>query len=186
MGSQIASDKFTLIDDPTVTDSFGARAFDDEGTPTKRNVIIDEGVLKTYLHNSTTAKKFGAETTGNAGLISPHPWNLIVESGKKSLEELLAEIDQGIYVTNDWYLRYQNYRKGDFSTIPRDGMFLVKNGEISTSIRELRISDNMPRILQSIQELSKSRSWIKWWEVPIPTLTPHALIEDLNFTKSRT
>jgi predicted Zn-dependent protease len=65
-------------------------------------------------------------------------------------------------------------------------MFLLKKGEISTSIRELRISDNMPRILQSIMELSKSRSWIKWWEVPIPTLTPHALIEDLNFTKSRT
>jgi len=182
--SKVASEKFTLIDDPTAKDSFGAEAFDDEGLPTRRNVIIDKGVLKTYLHNSATAKKFGVETTGNAGLISPHPWNLIVEPGEKSFEELLAEVDRGIYVTNDWYLRYQNYRTGDFSTIPRDGMFLIKNGEISASIRELRISDNMLRILQNIIELSRSRSWVKWWEVEVPTLTPYALVEDLNFTKS--
>jgi PmbA protein len=185
IGSQIASEKFTLVDDATVKDAYGARAFDDEGVPTRKNVIVEKGVLRTYLHNSTTAKKFNVETTGNAGLIDPHPWNLIVEAGDKSFEELLAEIDSGIYVTNDWYLRYQNYRTGDFSTIPRDGMFLIKNGEIAASIRELRISDNMLRILQNIMELSKSRSWIKWWEVEVPTLAPHALIKDLNFTKSR-
>lgn len=186
IGCSVASDKFTLTDDPTVPDSFGVKAFDDEGAPTRRNVIIDKGVLKTFLHNSITAKKFGVETTGNAGLVSPHPWNMMIEPGQKSFEELLAETDQGIYVTNDWYLRYQNYRKGDFSTIPRDGMFLIRKGEVSISVRDLRISDSMPRILQSILELSRSRSWIKWWEVPIPILTPCALIEDLNFTKSRT
>ncbi|MDH5795810.1 MAG: TldD/PmbA family protein [Candidatus Bathyarchaeota archaeon] len=185
VGCEVACDEFTLVDDPTVPDSFGVKAFDDEGAPTRRNVIVDKGVLKTYLHNSTTARKSGVETTGNAGLISPHPWNMIVEPGQRSFEELLAETDRGIYVTNDWYLRYQNYRKGDFSTIPRDGMFLIRKGEISSSVRELRISDNMPRIFQNILELTKSRSWIKWWEVPIPTLTPCALIEDLNFTKSR-
>jgi len=175
-----------LVDDPTVVGSFGVKAFDDEGVPTRRNVIIDEGVLKSYLHNSTSAKKFGVETTGNAGLISPHPWNLVIGPGERSFEELLAEIDRGIYVTNDWYLRYQNYRRGDFSTIPRDGMFLVEKGDISSSIRELRISDNMLRIFQNILGLSRSRSWVKWWEVSTPTLTPYALIEGLNFTKSRT
>lgn len=184
IGQEVACDKFTLVDDPTVADAFSVRAFDDEGVPTRRNIIIDRGVLKTYLHNSTTAKKFGAETTANAGLIAPRPWNLIVQPGEKSFEQLLGEIDNGIYVTNDWYLRYQNYRTGDFSTIPRDGMFLIKNGQISASIRELRISDNMLRIMRNIRDLSRSRSWIRWWEVSIPTLTPYAVIEDLNFTKS--
>jgi len=184
IGVEIASEKFTLIDDPTVGDVFGTRGFDDEGVPTRKNVIVDKGVLKTYLHNSTTAKKFGAETTGNAGLIEPLPWNLIVEPGEKSFEDLISEVDKGIYVTNDWYLRYQNYRTGDFSTIPRDGMFLIEQGEIATSIKELRISDNMLRILQNIIGLSKSRSWIKWWEVDVPTLVPYALVKELNFTKS--
>jgi PmbA protein len=185
IGSQVASEKVTLTDDPTVKDAYGVRAFDDEGVPTRKNTIIDRGVLKTYLHNSTTAKKFAAETTGNAGLIVPFPWNLIVEPGDKSFDDLVAEVDKGIYVTNDWYLRYQNYRTGDFSTIPRDGMFLIKKGAISAPIRELRISDNMLRILQNTVGLSRSRSWIKWWEVDIPTLAPYALVEDLNFTKSR-
>ena len=184
IGSQIACDKLSLIDDPTIVDSYGRRAFDDEGVPTRRNIIIEKGILKSYLHNSATAKKYGVETTGNAGLISPHPWNLIVEPGEKSFGELLAEIDYGIYVTNDWYLRYQNYNTGDFSTIPRDGMFLIKNGMLSSSIRELRISDNMLHILKNIQEISKTRTWIRWWEVDVPTLTPYVVVKDLNFTKS--
>ena len=185
IGSEVASKKFTLIDDPTLTGTMGARAFDDEGVPTRRKAIVERGVLKTYLHNSKTAKKFNVETTGNAGIIVPYPWNLIVESGSKTFDELLAEIDDGIYVTNDWYLRYQNYRTGDFSTLPRDGMFRIKRGRIEAPIRELRISDNMLRILRNIIDLSRSRMWIKWWEVEVPTLTPYALISELNFTKSR-
>jgi len=81
-------------------------------------------------------------------------------------------------------LRYQNYRTGDFSTIPRDGMFLIRNGTISSSIRELRISDNMLRILKNIKEIGRTRIWVKWWEVDIPTLAPYVVVEDLNFTKS--
>jgi len=184
LGHEVASQKFTLIDDPTIPNSPGSRAFDDEGLPTRRNVIVEKGVLKTYLHNTTTAKKFGVESTSNAGYIVPTPWNLIVEPGNRSYETLLSEIDHGIYVTNDWYLRYQNYRSGDFSTIPRDGMFLVEKGEIARSIRELRISDNMIRVFSNIIELSRERKWIKWWEVEVPTYTPYALIEDLKFTKS--
>lgn len=183
IGEKVASERFTLVDDPTLSGSIGARAFDDEGAPTRRNVIIDGGVLRTYLHNSITAKKFGVETTGNAGIIVPRPWNLIVEPGSKSFEDLISEVDDGIYVTNDWYLRYQNYRTGDFSTLPRDGMFRVKRGEMISSIRGLRISDNMLRILQNILGLSRSRTWVRWWEVEVPTLTPHALIGEMNFTK---
>lgn len=183
IGKDVASKKFTLVDDPTLPGSIGARAFDDEGVPTKRNIIIDGGILRTYLHNSITAKKFGVETTGNAGIIVPYPWNLVVEPGNKSFDELLSEVDDGIYVTNDWYLRYQNYRTGDFSTLPRDGMFRIKRGEIISPIRELRISDNMLRVLQNIVDLSRFRMWIKWWEVEIPTLAPFALVGEMNFTK---
>ncbi len=184
IGSKVAFKNFTLIDDPTVRDTYGSRAFDDEGVPAKRNTIVQNGTLKTYLHNSTTAKKFNAKTTANAGLITPSPWNLVVEPGGKTFEEMLSGIDEGIYVTNDWYLRYQNYRRGDFSTIPRDGIFRIKNGQINNPVRDLRISDNMLRVFQNIRELSKSRLWVRWWEVSVPTLTPCAVIEDLNFTRS--
>ncbi|MEM2211391.1 MAG: TldD/PmbA family protein [Nitrososphaerales archaeon] len=181
---KVASDRFTLYDDPTIPNTYGSRAFDDEGVPTKNNVIVDKGILKTYLHNTTTATKYNTQTTGNAGLIVPKPWNLIVEQGDKKFERLLSEIDYGIYVTNAWYLRFQDYQKGDFSIVPRDGMFLIKNGSIAYSIKDLRISDNMLRIFQNIEDLSLERLWVKWWEVEIPTLTPYAIVSDLNFTKS--
>lgn len=183
IGESIASDKFTLIDDPTIPRTPGARPFDDEGLPTKRNVIIEKGILKTYLHNSMTAKKFNAETTANAGLIVPHPFNLIVEGGSRSLEKLISSIDNGVFVTNDWYLRYQNYRTGDFSTIPRDALLRIRRGSIEGAIKGLRISDNIISVFRNIRELSRERYWILWWEVDTPIYAPYAVIDKLNFTR---
>jgi len=184
IGQKVASDKFGIADDATLKGSYGAFPFDAEGLPTRRTAVIENGILKSYLHNSSTAKKFGTQSTANAGLVVPHPFNLVVEAGDKTLEDMIRSVDKGIYVTNDWYLRYQNYATGDFSTIPRDAMFLIRNGRIEKSIRELRISDNMIRILQNLSSLTKDRKWVKWWEVEVPTLTPTALIGKVNFTKS--
>ena len=184
LDQRVASEKVGIIDDPTLEGTYGALPFDAEGLPTKRTIIIEKGMLKTYLHNSATAKKFGVPSTASAGLVVPHPFNLVVEGGEKGLEEMIASVDKGIYVTNNWYLRYQNYRTGDFSTIPRDAMFLIKDGKIDRPIKELRISDNVLRLLSNVTELSKERKWVKWWEVEIPTLCPAALIEGVRFTKS--
>ncbi|MEM0452402.1 MAG: TldD/PmbA family protein [Nitrososphaerota archaeon] len=183
IGEQVASKIFTLVDDPTIPRVVGTEPFDDEGLPTRRNVIVRDGVLETYLHNSTTAKKFGVESTANAGLIIPRPFNLLVEGEGRSLEDLIASIDDGIYVTNNWYLRYQNYRTGDFSTLPRDGMFRIKNGSIEYPVKGLRISDNMLNILKGIREISREKYWIKWWEVETPVYAPYIVLEKLTFTK---
>jgi len=183
LGEEIASKIFTLVDDPTIPGTYGACPFDDEGVPTRRNVIIEKGVLKTYLHNSTTAKKFNTETTANAGLIVPQPFNLIVEGDGGSIEKLISGTDDGIYVTNDWYLRYQNYKTGDFSTIPRDALLRIRKGGIDGAIKGLRISDNLLNVLRNIRQLGKERYWISWWEVETPVYAPHAVIEKLNFTK---
>jgi PmbA protein len=184
IGEKIASNRFGIADDATLKGSYGAFPFDAEGLPTRRTAIIDGGVLKSYLHNSSTAKKFGTQSTANAGLVAPHPFNLVVDAGDKTLEEMIRSVDKGIYLTNDWYLRYQNYATGDFSTIPRDAMFLIRNGQLEKSIRELRISDNMIRLLKNVSSLTKDRKWVKWWEVEVPTLSPAAMIEKVNFTKS--
>lgn len=63
-------------------------------------------------------------------------------------------------------------------------MFRIRRGSIESPIRDLRISDNMLRILRSIRGLSRQRYWVRWWEVEVPALTPYALVEDMNFTKS--
>lgn len=183
IGEEVASSVFTLVDDPTIPGTYGSCPFDEEGVPTRRNVILENGILKTYLHNSTTAKKFNTETTANAGLIVPTPFNLIVEGLGEDLDKLISGIDNGIYVTNDWYLRYHNYRSGDFSTIPRDALLRIRKGSIEGAVKKLRISDNMIRIFKNIRQLGRERYWITWWEVETPVYAPHAVIEQLNFTK---
>ncbi|HTY47875.1 MAG TPA: TldD/PmbA family protein [Methanomassiliicoccales archaeon] len=185
IGEPVASEAITLCDDATAVGTYGSFPFDAEGLPTRRKCIIEKGILRTYLHNSSTATKFGVESTANAGLVAPSPFSLVVEPGSKTVDELISSVDNGIYVTNDWYLRYQNYRTGDFSTIPRDAMFLIKDGKIERSVKELRISDNMLGALKRVTALSAERKWIKWWEVEVPTHSPTALLRELKFTRSR-
>jgi PmbA protein len=142
--------------------------------------------LKNYLHNTSTAKKYKTKTTANAGLIVPSPTNTILKEGKISKEKLFKEIKNGLYVTNIWYTRFQNYLTGDFSTIPRDGIFLIKNGEIVKSVKDIRITDNLQKILENITGLSNKQEWIIWWglENQIPVFTPYVLVKDVNITKS--
>lgn len=183
-GKKVCMQSCTASDDPTVEGGLIRRRFDDEGVSTRRRMLIRNGRLETYLHNTTTARKFGEESTGNAGIITPHPWNLVVEPGDMSLDELVREVKQGIMVTNNWYTRFQNPRTGEYSTLPRDAVFLIENGRITRPVSELRISDSIPRQLENIVALSKERRWVKWWEVWLPTLTPWILMRNVPVTKA--
>ena len=126
----IGSKVLTLADDANLPGALGTMPFDHEGLPTKRTTIIEEGVLRSYLHNTSTAAKAGVESTANAGLIAPQPFNLVVEPGRCTLEELIGQVEDGIFVSNDWYLRYQDYARGDFSTILRDAMFVIEGTDL--------------------------------------------------------
>jgi len=184
IGEKIGSEKITVVDDPTIPGGLGEKVFDDEGIPTQRTVIIENGVLRNYLHNSRTAKVAGASSTGNAGIISPHPWNIVVEPGNVKEENMMQKLGKGLYLTNSWYQRYQNYRTGDFSTIVRDGAFYVEDGEIKHPVKGCRISDNLQRILSNIEELSDKLYPIKWWEVEVPTYVPAAIIRNVKITRA--
>ncbi|MCP8309339.1 MAG: TldD/PmbA family protein [archaeon] len=184
INQKVSVDNFTLRDYGVIEGGFGGRGFDDEGFPTCENLIIEKGVLKNYLHNSTTAKKFNTSSTGNAGIIDPHPWNLVVDSGDMSTDDIIKEVKRGMMVTNNWYTRFQNMRTGEYSTIPRDAAFLIENGKIKHPIAGLRISDSFPRQLANIIAISKERRWIEWWEVSIPTLAPSMLIKNVTITKA--
>lgn len=185
VGKQVLSPQLMLEDDGMGQDGMNSRSFDDEGTPTRNTLLVDRGVLKTYLHNIATAKKFNAASTGNAGWIAPGAWNLKVGAGELSQEEALRELKNGIYMVSNWYTRYQNYGTGDFSTICRDGTFLVQGGEIKGALKGARISDNLLRVFGSIESLGKERRWVRWWEVRTPTLIPQMIVPDVNLTKAQ-
>lgn len=185
LGKKVASETVTLRDMPAAY-SMSNRVFDDEGAPTQENVIIEKGQLKTYLHNTSTAKIFKTKTTGNAGIVTPGPWNIEMNPGDMNKEELLKEVRHGLYLTNTWYTRFQNHATGDFSTIPRDGIFQIENGEIKQSLKNIRISDNALRMLNSITGISKERQHVHWWcEADPPSLSPYILMKDVQITTSK-
>jgi PmbA protein len=185
IGQKVAADMVTLRD-AAASYSMGNRVFDDEGAPTKENVLISKGALKTYLHNTSTAMIFKTETTGNAGLIVPTGWNFEMDSGDMSKNEMFREVKHGLYLTNTWYTRFQNYATGDFSTIPRDGMFLIENGEIKQSWKDIRLSDNALKMLNNIVGISKERQHVHWWiEAETPSLSPYILMKDVQMTRPK-
>jgi PmbA protein len=176
VGKKVASEEIALIDDPTI-DSTTTRLFDHEGVPTRRNVMIKKGVLKTYFHNTSTAKRFKTKTTASAGPLiptsfsfaaQPIPLHPILEPGEWATNEIIADTAHGLYLNNTWYTRYQNYATGEFSSIPRDAILSVEHGEIVGAIKNIRVSDNMLNFWQSIDALSKTQEEVYWWDEAAP------------------
>ncbi len=182
LNKKLGSTKVNIYDDGRLINGIGSTKADHEGVPTKKIPLLEKGVFKNYLYNYSTAKKYKAQSTGNAGLISPSPWNLIVENGNYELDEMIKGVKHGLYVTNIWYTRFSNYHTGDFSTIPRDGCFLIKNGKIKESWKGIRISENILHMLKNITKVGNNSEHLRSWEAPIPINSPSILIKNCKVT----
>ncbi len=162
----------------------GGRIFDDEGLPTETTEIVGDGTFRRMLHNSTTARKFGAQNTANAGIVAPRPETIVYGEGQIELEDMIRQTGRGLFITNNWYTRYQNIRTGEYSTVPRDAAFMIEDGELKEPVAGLRVSDSIPRQLANIEFISPTRQWIKWWEVAIPTFAPAMMVRDVLITRA--
>lgn len=184
LGKKVASESFSLTDHGYLEGCLGGRGFDDEGVPTRSTPLVKAGVLESYIHNLTTAAKWKTQSTGNAGLVQPHPWNIEVGAGDSSYDEMVKEMTRGIILTSNWYTRFKNYRTGEFSTVPRDGAYLVENGSVVRSLKGMRLGDALERMFSSVRLLSRSREWVEWWEVSTPTLCPWILVDGAKITRA--
>ena len=146
-------------------------------------LILLNGKLNTFLHNTSSAIRHKTKSTANAGLINPSAWNIVLEKGKCS-EGDVRDVKKGLYISNVWYTRYQNYSTGDFSTIPRDAVFIIENGEFKQAIKNIRISDNMLNILKNISMLGKKYKQLRNWESDNSCVVPEILVKDVNVTRA--
>jgi len=178
---RIASEKFTFSDVPK-TDMPNAVEFDMEATFTKNKKIIDHGVFKTPLLNNEVAEAMNLKSTGNAGWINPIPWTLEVDEGDVGKDSLLS--GNVIFFNNNWYTRFQNYVEGNFSTVGRDAVIVYKNGNVEGVAGRLRIADSLINIIRNIEEISKERYLVKWWDSRIPVLSPYVLVRDVKITRA--
>ncbi|MCX8184664.1 MAG: TldD/PmbA family protein [Sulfolobales archaeon] len=183
IGDLVASESFTLVDIPRDTSLPGFTPFDDEGVETYNKPIIDRGKLSSILHNTATGRIFRSPSTGNAGWTNPRPWNLVIEAGNSSLDDMISDVDKGYIILNNWYTRLQNYVEGQFSTVARDLVLEVRDGSIEGYVDRVRIADRFETLLKSVKAMSRDLYDVAWWEVRIPTRAPYVLVENINLTK---
>ncbi|MGL4652099.1 TldD/PmbA family protein [Cetobacterium sp.] len=152
----VANPLVTITDNPHLKDGYGSAPFDAEGVPTKPKNLIENGVLKTYIHNLKTSKKDGVESTGNAskggykGTMGISTFNLYLEKGENSFDTLLNKIQNGILITGFSGLHSGlNSISGDFS-LATEG-FLIENGVITKPLNQITAAGNFFELLKNIE-----------------------------------
>lgn len=155
-GEVVASPLVTIVDDPLLRRAPGSRPFDGDGLPTRRNVVIDAGVLRTVLSDVYSARKLHRTSTGSAGRgiggnPGPTSSNLFLVPGKMSRDELIRSTSRGLYVTSMMGFGF-NPVTGDFSRGAQG--FWIEGGELRQPVSEITISANFDAILQRIDAVA--------------------------------
>ena len=152
LGKRFADNHLNVVDGAAVPNLRGSYAYDDEGVPSTRSYLLKEGVLVGRLHSRETAAKMGEPVTGNARSIGPQfppivrMTNTFIENGKSSAEELIADVKDGIYVSN-WYGGMTSMEQFTFSA---GEAWVIKNGQIKELLRPVLLSGNLFTTLQSL------------------------------------
>ncbi len=155
LGQKIAGDQVTVIDDGTMRGGFGTAPFDGEGIPTRRTVVIESGVLKSYLLNTYTAKKLGLQTTANAsrglaGTPGIGPGNYFLQAGTKTPQQIIAAIPDGLYIT-EFLGHGANLVTGDYSR-GASGLW-ISGGELAYPVEEITVAGNLKEMFNNISEI---------------------------------
>lgn len=187
----IATNEFTMIDDPHIAEGIGTKSIDDEGIETRKNNLIEKGIFKNTFSNLFDSYKEGNKSTGNGLRIgSPlgrssepipisAPHNLKIDSGSSSQEEMIRNTKHGLMVGRLWYTYAINPIKGDFSCTARSGIRVIKDGEIKGPSKSVRIIHNLPILLKNISEIgNNTRNTIQW--ASLPSIAPSIKVENIS------
>jgi PmbA protein len=155
LSQKVAADQVNVIDDGTMVGGFGTAPFDGEGIPTRRTLVIENGVLKSYLLNTYTAKKLGLETTANAsrglaGTPGIGPGNYFLQPGTKTPQQIIADIPDGLYVT-EFLGHGANLVTGDYSR-GASGLW-ISGGELTYPVEEITVAGNLKDLFMNISEI---------------------------------
>lgn len=160
LGEQVAGSLITLVDDPLDPRGVFCRPFDAEGQPTAARTLVENGVLKSVLHNTRTAEQFGDALPGSYHRLdynySPaiYPSNFYVAPGEKSVEQLIEELGDGLYVTDVTAYFHGagiNAASGEYS-IPATG-YVVKNGKMDRPFDGITIAGSLYDFMQNLSDI---------------------------------
>ncbi|HXA29559.1 MAG TPA: TldD/PmbA family protein [Candidatus Angelobacter sp.] len=190
VGEMVASPLVTAVDDGTVDTGWGTLRIDDEGVPTRRNVLIEEGVLTGYMFDRLRARQDGRDSTGNGRRQSyqhipmPRMTNTFILPGLSSVEELIEATPYGLYAKKLGSGQV-NPVTGDFVFAVTEG-YLIENGRITRPVRNATIIGNGPAALKKVDmvandlALSPGTCGKEGQSVPVSVGQPHLRIPELT------
>lgn len=165
LGETVANSIVTLVDDPTNPKAYTATDFDGEGLAARRNVLIDAGVLRQFVHSSYSARRVGAQSTGNAirggfkGTPGVGCLALQLLPGWRDQDALIADVDDGVLIQSVSGLHSGvNAISGDFSA-GASGL-TISNGQLGGPIREFTIASTLQRMLLDVVEIGNDVDWL--------------------------
>jgi len=184
LGKRVFDKKLNVRDDPRDPKTLYSFSIDGEGVPKAKVQLVEEGRVseKSICYDSFTAGKEKRMSTGHAippvfGFVSrPMPFNILVTSGKASVEEMIQETKRGIFITRFHYTNPVEPSKAILTGLTRDGTFLIENGELTNPVRNLRYTDSMLSALKTIPMIGKDL------EILEDVTTPAMKLAKLRFT----
>ena len=182
MGEQVAAPGFTLVDDPTNPLAYTASEVDGEGLAARRNLLIEDGVLKQFVQSSYSGRRSGTASTGNAvrggfrGTPGCGCLAIQVTPGTRSQAELVAGIDDGVLIQMVQGLHSGvNSVSGDFST-GASGL-MIRNGQVAEPVREFTIASTLQRMLLDLAEFGNDLEWL-----PMRAVGLSAVVHDVTLS----
>jgi TldD protein len=154
MNKRIASEQVTITDDGTVPGARGSINVDDEGNPTERTVLVQDGMLRSYLHDELSSAHFGIGSTGSGRRQSfrhaplPRMRTTAMENGPHDPQEIIKSVDKGLYCVS-FSNGSVHIGGGDFAFYMKHG-FLIEGGKLTRPIKDVNIIGNGPEALESI------------------------------------
>lgn len=189
IGEKVASPLVTLVDDPSIEGAYGSYTYDDEGTPSRMNVLIDRGVLKAYMTDVQSARKGGIPLSGNGrrgsyrNLPIPRMSNTFLLPGKDNPASILEKAGRGLFVTKMGGGQV-NPTSGDFVFQVTEA-FLIENGRVGRPVRGATLIGNGPEALMKIEAVGDDLHFEPGMcgkdgqSVPVTDGQPSLLIRDL-------
>jgi TldD protein len=159
VGTRVAAECISIVDDATIAGSWGSYRYDSEGVPGERRVIVEKGVLKGFMHSLETAAKMGVRPNGSARAdgFANRPIvrmsNTMILAGEVSLEELIADIELGILLrAGEW--GYVWCEKGQYTCHAGEGV-MIRDGKLAEQVRDVSISGMTLETLASALGVSR-------------------------------
>lgn len=187
IGEQVFSENLSLVNDPHDPGFLSSKPMDIDGVASQKYTLINKGVVESYAHNRLTASRMGTQSNGCGfymwGETFSFPYAMKMKPGNKTREQLISEIDKGLLITNFHYSNFVDPTRGVLTGMTKDGLFIIENGEVVGSAKNMRYTDGIIDMLSNAEfskEVIQAVPWSMGMEVPA------IKIDSINFSSGTT